>query len=66
MRVRIKKKKMENTSLDATVILLTRLFSVLKTLISRIKSGGCSRTPDILIFFPDPLQLVEIVECKKC
>lgn len=66
MRVRIKKEKMENTSLDATVILLTRLFSVLKTLISRIKSSGCSRTPDILIFFPDPLQLVELVECKKC
>jgi hypothetical protein len=33
MRGRIKKEKMGNTSLDATVILLTRLFSGLKTLI---------------------------------
>jgi hypothetical protein len=66
MRVRIKKEKMGNTSLDATVILLTRLFPGLKTLISRIKSGGCSRTSNILIFFSDPLQLVELVKRKKC
>jgi hypothetical protein len=63
--VESKTEKMENTSLDATVILLTRLFG-LKTLISRIKSGGCSRTPNILIFFSDPLQLVELVKRKKC
>jgi hypothetical protein len=39
LRGRIKKEKMESTSLDATVILLARLFSGLETLISRIKSG---------------------------
>jgi len=40
--------------------------SVLKTLISSIKSGGLSRTSNILIFFSDPLQLVELVKRKKC
>jgi hypothetical protein len=33
--------------------------------ISSIKSGGLSRTSNILIFFSDPLQLVELVKRKK-